>query len=83
MISGNKIHTALTTWLKQKGQQGGSGFLEVTSDKDSNINMRWLNDSLAEVVIPPYAEVLRKLILFIFMEEKLPSAILQKPVVLT
>ncbi|QXP53580.1 hypothetical protein [Cellulophaga sp. HaHa_2_1] len=60
MNSDSKTPTALTTWLKQKGQQGDSGFLEVSSDKDSNTNMRWLNDSLAEVIIPPYAEVLRK-----------------------
>ncbi|WP_405246166.1 hypothetical protein [Cellulophaga sp. Asnod2-G02] len=83
MNSDSKTPTALTTWLKQKGQQKDSGFLDESSDKDSNIKMRWLNDSLAEVIIPPYAEILRKLIPFIFMEELVPSVIAQKPVVLT
>ncbi|MFI8606271.1 MULTISPECIES: hypothetical protein [Cellulophaga] len=44
MNSDNKIHTALTALFKQKEQQGGGGFLDVSSDNDSNINRRWLND---------------------------------------
>lgn len=55
-----KLHITLTSWIKQKGMEGGGGLFDIYSDKMIDIKMRWLNDSIAEVVIPEDIEIIRK-----------------------